>query len=149
MPLWQGNPRTRSIRAICRLDAPSYLLVLPMASSPAPSPYLVPPGKPFNLADIDPSDTGRFSDKEEAEQDTRANLDHLIKLQELLYADARRSLLVVFQAMDAGGKDGAIEQFFRRQPAGVQLVTFKSADAARAGPRLPLAHPRLRAAARA
>ena len=76
------------------------------------SPYLVRPGAAFSVADIDPRDKGAFKDKQDAEQPTQNNLDYIAKTQELLYAEGQRSLLVVLQAMDAGGKDGTIRFVF-------------------------------------
>jgi PPK2 family polyphosphate:nucleotide phosphotransferase len=90
------------------------------------SPHLVTPGKKIKLSKIDPDDTGAYKDKEDAQRDIGANLERLDELQELLYADARRAILVVFQAMDAGGKDGAIEHVFSGvNPQGCHVTSFK------------------------
>lgn len=90
------------------------------------SPYLVKPGKKFNLAKCDPGDTGKFKDKEHALPDIEDNLKQLDKLQEVLYAQAKYALLIVFQAMDAGGKDGAIEHIFCGvNPQGCDVTSFK------------------------
>ena len=65
------------------------------------SPYLIRPGSRVRLKSIKTSDTGRFKDKADAEAASKKNLDELFKLQDVLYADGTKSLLVVLQAMDA------------------------------------------------
>lgn len=90
------------------------------------SPYLVVPGKKFRLADRDPDDSGRFKHKASAAEPTQKNLEELEELQELLYAQNKHALLVVFQAMDTGGKDGAIEHVFSGlDPQGCMVSSFK------------------------
>lgn len=88
--------------------------------------YLVEPGKPVRLADIDPADTGGYGDKDEVEDELDDLLDRLYHLQERLYAEQKQSLLVVLQAMDTGGKDGAIKGVFRGvNPQGCLVWPFK------------------------
>jgi PPK2 family polyphosphate:nucleotide phosphotransferase len=90
------------------------------------SPYLATPGRKIKLKDFDPDDTGKFKDKEAAGDPTAKNLKKLDALQGVLYAEAKRSVLIVFQAMDAGGKDGAIEHVFSGvNPQGCQVTSFK------------------------
>src|SRR5256885_1362969 len=90
------------------------------------SPYLVQPGKKFKLSKLDPDDTGDFKDKDDAQDDIEKNLQKLDELQEVLYAQSKFALLVVFQAMDAGGKDGAIEHIFSGvNPQGCAVTSFK------------------------
>jgi PPK2 family polyphosphate:nucleotide phosphotransferase len=90
------------------------------------SPFLAEPGKKIKLKKW-PTDTiGRFKDKDDAAKQTERNLRKLIELQNVFYADARHALLIVFQAMDAGGKDGAIEHIFSGvNPQGCQVTSFK------------------------
>ncbi|HSU68139.1 MAG TPA: polyphosphate kinase 2 family protein [Tepidisphaeraceae bacterium] len=91
-----------------------------------PSPYLVTPGKKIKLSDFPTDDAGRFKDKDDAKKPTRGNLKKLDKLQEVLYAQGKHALLVVFQAMDGGGKDGAIEHVFSGiNPQGCTVTSFK------------------------
>ena len=91
------------------------------------SPYLVTPGSKFRLSDRPTSDTGKFKDKADALPDTEHNLERLAELQELLYAEAKHAVLVVFQAMDAGGKDGSIEHVFSGlDPQGCTVTSFKT-----------------------
>jgi len=90
------------------------------------SPYLVEPGKKLKLSKRPTDDTGKFRDKSQAAGPTGKNLEKLDELQELLYAESRRALLVIFQAMDAGGKDGAIEHVFSGvNPQGCSVTSFK------------------------
>ena len=66
----------------------------------------------FRLKDIDPGDTLNFTseDKPRAKEALAMGVDVLSELQEMLYAQDRWAVLLIFQAMDAAGKDGAIEQ---------------------------------------
>src|SRR5438067_9884050 len=90
------------------------------------SPYLVPPGKKLKLSKLPTDDTGDFKDKDDAADATEKNLEHLRELQQVLYAQAKHALLVVFQAMDAGGKDGAIRHVFSGvNPQGCSVTSFK------------------------
>ncbi|MEO6435101.1 MAG: polyphosphate kinase 2 family protein [Tepidisphaeraceae bacterium] len=90
------------------------------------SPYLVAPGKKFNLSKRPTDDSGPFKDKEDAAPATAKNLEKLDVLQEVLYAQSKYALLVVFQAMDCGGKDGAIEHVFSSvNPQGCHVANFK------------------------
>jgi len=90
-----------------------------------PSPYRVSPGKPFHLRDRETYDGGGFekSDGKDAFQ----SLSHrLVELQENLYAEQNRALLVVLQAMDAGGKDSTLKAVFGPvDPAGCRVKGFK------------------------
>ncbi|HEX8658117.1 MAG TPA: polyphosphate kinase 2 family protein [Hymenobacter sp.] len=91
-------------------------------------------GKAFRLADVDPDVTKPFAhkhtDRESAQPRLQALRRRLSELQELLYAEHQRSLLIVFQAMDTGGKDGAMENLFTGvNPAGVHVATFKAPSA--------------------
>ena len=91
-----------------------------------PSPYLVKPGKKFKLSNLATDDKGPFKDKHEAEKSEHENLAKLTKLQEVLYAQAKHAILIVFQAMDGGGKDGAISHVFSGvNPQGCHVASFK------------------------
>jgi PPK2 family polyphosphate:nucleotide phosphotransferase len=90
------------------------------------SDYLVRPGKRFTLKDFPTDDTGLFKDKLKAEPVIEKNRERISELQEVLYAEAKHALLVVFQAIDAGGKDGAIDYIFSGvNPQGCQVTSFK------------------------
>ncbi len=99
------------------------------------TPYLVQPGKKFRLKDFKTDSTDGFKDKDDAAPVTEKNLAKLAEVQELLYASGKYALLVVFQAMDAGGKDGSIKHIFSGvNPQGCQVTSFKKPTA------LELAH---------
>jgi PPK2 family polyphosphate:nucleotide phosphotransferase len=88
--------------------------------------YRVEPGKRVRLVEIDPDDTGSYEQKGDAKDDLHGLRDRLGDLQERLYAEQKQSLLVVLQAMDTGGKDGAIKGVFRGvNPQGCQVWPFK------------------------
>jgi PPK2 family polyphosphate:nucleotide phosphotransferase len=89
-------------------------------------PYRLTPGKKVDLARIDPRDTGGVGD--EAEAKVRLTLDgtEIDKLQDKLYAEGRRSLLVVLQGTDTSGKDGTIRSVFNVTGAlGVNVTAFR------------------------
>ncbi len=90
-------------------------------------PLTLPPGTRFNLADFDPGYTNGYEDKKAAKKQTKKNLERLHALQEMLYAQGKHGLLIVLQAMDAGGKDGAIEHVMGAfNPQGVIVRPFKT-----------------------
>ena len=72
--------------------------------------FVVDPGKPFRLKDVDPGGTDGIGGKDEAEALVKDNVKRLADLQYRLYAESRRSLLIVLQGMDAAGKDGTIRR---------------------------------------
>ena len=89
--------------------------------------FKVTKGKNFRLKDWDPSDTLKFNDKEQAEKILADGVERIAKLQDKLYADNRWSLLLIFQAMDAAGKDGTIKHVMSGiNPQGCQVFSFKS-----------------------
>lgn len=80
----------------------------------------------LKLKDLETDFTGDYANKEEAEEVLRQNVKKLSDFQDALYAENKQSLLVIFQAMDAAGKDGAIEHVFSGvNPQGVQVFSFK------------------------
>jgi PPK2 family polyphosphate:nucleotide phosphotransferase len=89
--------------------------------------FLVPPGKKIRLKDYDTAYTGKFKDKSEAAEKLQADIKRLAKLQDVLYAQNTYSLLVIFQAMDAAGKDGTIRHVMSGvNPQGTQVYSFKA-----------------------
>jgi len=92
--------------------------------------FKVTKGKDFRLKDWDPSDTWKLKDKEQAEELLKEGVERLAKLQDKLYADDSWSLLLIFQAMDAAGKDGTIKHVMSGvNPQGCQVFSFKSPSA--------------------
>jgi PPK2 family polyphosphate:nucleotide phosphotransferase len=89
--------------------------------------YRVTDGAGFRLKDFDPRDTGGLEDKETAQKWLKRGVAALADLQERLYAQDRWGVLLVFQAMDAAGKDGAIKHVMSGvNPQGVQVFSFKA-----------------------
>jgi PPK2 family polyphosphate:nucleotide phosphotransferase len=90
-------------------------------------PYRVTNGKKFRLKDVDPGDSGGIKSKEAAVELLRGGVERLAELQDRLYAQDRWALLLVFQAMDAAGKDGTIKHVMSGvNPQGCQVYSFKS-----------------------
>ena len=93
--------------------------------------YRVDGGARVKLSRFDPGDTGAFNPDSDGKAEARALLKEqkktLADLQNLLYADSSRSLLVVLQALDAGGKDSTIRKVMSGiNPQGVQVTSFKA-----------------------
>ena len=91
--------------------------------------YRVEDGDGFRLKDVDPDDTGpwKSDDKEKAEEALAEGVKALAGLQDRLYAQDRWAVLLIFQAMDAAGKDGAIKHVMSGvNPQGCQVFAFKS-----------------------
>jgi PPK2 family polyphosphate:nucleotide phosphotransferase len=87
--------------------------------------YRLDPGNRVDLKDFDPEDKGPFGDKDEARAETDQDREKLIELQERLYAERQRSLLIVLQGMDTAGKDGTIQHVMSGvNPQGVQVTGF-------------------------
>jgi PPK2 family polyphosphate:nucleotide phosphotransferase len=86
----------------------------------------VKPGTEISLKKIDPADTGPFQDAADAEEKLGKQLDQLIRLQNLLYAENKYALLIILQGMDTSGKDGTIRHVMSGlSPLGVQVTAFK------------------------
>lgn len=95
-------------------------------------PFRVTKGKDFSLQDVDPGDTLwlKSEDKPEARQALAAGVEALAGLQDRLYAQDRWGVLLIFQAMDAGGKDGVIKHVMSGvNPQGCDVHSFKSPSA--------------------
>lgn len=89
--------------------------------------YRVDAGKHFRLKDLDPADTGHKHSKEHAEEALQQGIIHMAELQDKLYAQDRWALLLIFQAMDAAGKDGIIKHVMSgANPQGCQVYSFKA-----------------------
>jgi len=71
--------------------------------------YRVESGKHFRLKDFDPADTGDRKSKEHAEEALIHGIARTAELQDKLYAQDNWAVLLIFQAMDAAGKDGIIK----------------------------------------
>jgi PPK2 family polyphosphate:nucleotide phosphotransferase len=89
--------------------------------------WIVHPGHRVDLASIDPGSTGGApGEREQTEAALPGLTDRLRDLQDRLWAESRRSLLVILQAVDAGGKDGTIKHVFEGvNPQGTRVASFK------------------------
>src|SRR6185503_1641257 len=92
-------------------------------------PFCITDGDLFRLKDVDPNDTLNLTsqDKARAKEALAIGVEALAKLQEMLYAQDRWAVLLIFQALDAAGKDGAIKHVMSGiNPQGCQVFSFKS-----------------------
>jgi PPK2 family polyphosphate:nucleotide phosphotransferase len=96
-------------------------------------PFRVSKGKDFRLKDVDPGDTLEFTKDEHkarAKEVLAMGITELAELQDKLYAQDKWAVLLIFQAMDAAGKDGAIKHVMSGvNPQGCQVFSFKSPSA--------------------
>lgn len=89
-------------------------------------PFLVAPETGVRLADCDPGYSGEYTHRREVRDERKANVERLSELQNLLHAEGKHALLIVLQAMDAGGKDGTIRCVMGGfNPQGVHVTSFK------------------------
>jgi polyphosphate kinase 2 (PPK2 family) len=88
--------------------------------------FLVPPSSKIKLADIDSAFTAKHASHETAMPEIARHVESLAKLQYKLYAESRRSLLIVLQGLDAAGKDGIIRHVISgTYPQGVNVTRLK------------------------
>lgn len=95
-------------------------------------PFRISKGKNFRLKDVDPDDTLDFTkaDKARSKEALASGVEALAQLQDKLYAQDKWAVLLIFQAMDAAGKDGAIKHVMSGiNPQGCQVYSFKSPSA--------------------
>lgn len=101
-----------------------------VVDEPPPQPdyprHRVHPGEPIVLADVDPDASEHYKKKKDVKEELEYQRDRVVNLQERLYAENKRSLLIVLQAMDTGGKDGTIKHVFEGvNPQGCRVWSFK------------------------
>jgi PPK2 family polyphosphate:nucleotide phosphotransferase len=90
-------------------------------------PFTITDGRRFRLKDVDPDDTGDVGSKEHAADLLKSGCERLLDLQEKLYAQGTWALLLIFQAMDAAGKDSTISHVMSGvNPQGCQVSSFKA-----------------------
>ncbi len=88
--------------------------------------YRVDNGRKFRLKDFDPGDSSSLESKKHAEKELPRGVERLSDLQDQLYAQDRWAILLIFQAMDAAGKDGVIKHVMSGvNPQGCQVYSFK------------------------
>src|SRR5688572_10179890 len=87
----------------------------------------IKPGSKFNLKDYNTKYKGKILDKKEAERILEIGRKRLAEIQDKLYAHNQHSVLIIFQAMDAAGKDGAVKHIMSGfNPLGVKVFSFKA-----------------------
>ena len=90
-------------------------------------PYKIESGKGFRLKDFDPAATAHLRSKEHAQKLLDQGIEEMAELQDKLYAQDRWGVLLIFQAMDAAEKDGAIKHVMSgANPQGCQVYAFKA-----------------------
>ncbi len=88
---------------------------------------IVSPGTKIDLQDYDSADTGKFENKESAQTKLAADIVELAEYQNILYAQNKFAVLIIFQAMDAAGKDSTIKHVMSGiNPQGCQVYSFKT-----------------------
>jgi PPK2 family polyphosphate:nucleotide phosphotransferase len=89
--------------------------------------YIFPTDRSRKLSDFRTDDTGTFSNSKEAEEELAEGIKQLSKIQDKLYAQDKYSLLIIFQAMDAAGKDSTIKHVMSGiNPQGCNVTSFKA-----------------------
>ena len=89
--------------------------------------YIAAPGKPVSLAKLDPRDTDPFTNKDTAKAETVADAEAIDALQDRLFAEGQRALLVVLQGIDCSCKDVTVRAVFNHcGPLGVRVQPFKA-----------------------
>lgn len=89
--------------------------------------FVVQPGKKLQLADHDPSYTAGIADKEAAKESLLEDVSQLAAMQDVFWASKRYAMIIVFQAMDAAGKDSTIRHVMSGvNPQGVNVYSFKA-----------------------
>ena len=90
-------------------------------------PFLVPPGKKINLGDHDPAFTAGFKDKAAAKAALLEDVSELAAMQDKFWASKQYALIIIFQALDAAGKDSTIKHVMSGvNPQGVAVYSFKA-----------------------
>jgi PPK2 family polyphosphate:nucleotide phosphotransferase len=102
-----------------------------VVKDPPPAPdyprYRVEPGERVRLAEVDPDESEGYQRKKDVAEELKRHRDRIADLQARLYGEQQRSLLIVLQAMDTGGKDGTIKGVFQGvNPQGCQVWSFKA-----------------------
>lgn len=102
-----------------------------VVSEPPPVPnyprYRVEPGSRITLSEFDPEESEHYTRKKDVQEELHTQRDRIRELQARLYAENQRSVLIVLQALDTGGKDGTIRGVFQGvNPQGCQVWSFKT-----------------------
>ena len=104
--------------------------------------FIIKHGERLILKGLDPAGKQHHESEPGAKDEIEHYRSQLAKLQSLLYAEKKRSILVVLQAMDAGGKDGVVNHVLSvLNPQGARVNGFQRPTIRRGGPRFSLARP--------
>ena len=115
-----------------RTDKPHFVEKLENINieSSVPRKLIVEPGVKVKLGDIDPGYHGKHASHQTVLQEIQSHIRKIDQLQYLMYAEKKRSLLVILQGLDAGGKDGVVRHILTGlNPAGCRVVSFKQPTA--------------------
>jgi PPK2 family polyphosphate:nucleotide phosphotransferase len=120
----------RKAADMAKVTAPERVVV----SSPPPDPnyprFRVEPERGIRLATVDPDESEHYAKKKDVTDELDKQRKRIRELQARLYGEHQRSLLIVLQAMDTGGKDGTIKGVFQGvNPQGCQVASFKAPSA--------------------
>ena len=89
--------------------------------------FIVEPGKKFDLSKCNPRDDSAFDDKDKAKEQLARDAAAIDGLQDRLFAEGKRALLVVLQGIDCSGKDGTVRAVFNTcGPIGVSVKSYKA-----------------------
>jgi PPK2 family polyphosphate:nucleotide phosphotransferase len=122
-----GDATTPPAAGLSVTSAPEQVVVADPPPDPDYPRCRVEPGEPARLSERDPDETEHYSKKKEVADELAAARKRIGELQARLYAEHRRSVLIVLQAMDTGGKDGTIKGVFQGvNPQGCQVWSFKA-----------------------
>ncbi|HWS82190.1 MAG TPA: polyphosphate kinase 2 family protein [Rubrobacter sp.] len=125
----KGDTRGHTDKTI-RIRAPEQVVVVDPPPEPAYPRYRVEPGQRASLATVDPNETEHYKKKKDVAKALEKQRRRIQDLQERLYAENERGMLIVLQAMDTGGKDGTIKHVFSGvNPQGCRVSSFKAPSA--------------------
>jgi PPK2 family polyphosphate:nucleotide phosphotransferase len=117
----------KAVAAVADVTRPERLVVADPPPEPDYPRWRVEPGTRMRLADVDPDESEHYGRKKDVADELKVHRDRISDLQARLYGEHRRSLLIVLQAMDTGGKDGTIKGVFAGvNPQGCQVWSFKA-----------------------
>lgn len=110
-----------------RLRCPFTIIGMSTSSHLDHKPFLVPPGKKIHLRDYDPGYTADFRDKAAAREALLQDVSDLSEMQDIFWASKQYALIIIFQALDAAGKDGTIKHVMSGvNPQGVDVYSFRA-----------------------
>jgi PPK2 family polyphosphate:nucleotide phosphotransferase len=134
MMIYETEPETLIPDASTATGSLPVALEKPGAESDLLKTLIVEPGAKVKLGDIDPGYHGRHKSQEAALSEIRSHIWKIDQLQLLMYAEKKRSLLIIFQGLDAGGKDGVIRHILTGlDPGGCRVIAFKQPTAEELG----------------